>query len=111
MNSDVTLMNSLFLRWERDNTPIAAFPGKYEWAGDRTQGDCSLRILNANFDYDNGGWVCQVFARYIFECLVKTVASAPQTKKPYDCILPGYCLQLQRERHIDFPSSQLGGQR
>ena len=81
MNSDVTLMNSLFLRWERDNTPIAAFPGKYEWAGDRTQGDCSLRILNANFDYDNGGWVCQVFARYIFECLVKTVASAPQTKK------------------------------
>ena len=81
MNSDVTLLNSLFLRWERDNTPIAAFPGKYEWAGDRTQGDCSLRILNANFDYDNGGWVCQVFARYIFECLVKTVASASQTKK------------------------------
>jgi len=49
-------------RWERDNTPIAAFTGKYEWAGDRTKGDCSLRILNANFDYDNGGWVCQVTA-------------------------------------------------
>jgi hypothetical protein len=49
-------------RWERDNTPIAAFPGKYEWAGSREQGDCSLRILVANFDYDNGGWVCQVTA-------------------------------------------------
>ena len=49
-----------FSRWERDNTPIAAFAGKYEWAGDRRKGDCSLRILNANFDYDNGGWVCQV---------------------------------------------------
>ena len=52
----------MFARWERDNTPIAAFPGKYEWAGERTKGDCSLRILNANFDYDNGGWVCQVTA-------------------------------------------------
>ena len=44
MNSDVTLMNSLFLRWERDNTPIAAFPGKYEWAGDRTQGLSLIHI-------------------------------------------------------------------
>ena len=49
-------------RWERDNTPIAAFPGKYEWAGDTTKGDCSLRILQANFEYDNGAWVCQVTA-------------------------------------------------
>ena len=49
-------------RWERDNTPIAAYKGKYEWAGDTKTGDCSLRILNANYDYDNGGWVCQVTA-------------------------------------------------
>ena len=49
-------------RWERDNTPIAEFPGKYEWAGDQNAGDCSLRILQANLDYDNGGWVCQVTA-------------------------------------------------
>ena len=49
-------------RWERDNTPIAAFPGKYEWAGDTSDGDCSLRILQANYDYDNGAWVCQVTA-------------------------------------------------
>lgn len=49
-------------RWERDNTPIAAFAGKYEWAGDQSKGDCSLRILQANLEYDNGGWVCQVTA-------------------------------------------------
>ena len=49
-------------RWERDNTPIAAYKGKYEWAGNPATGDCSLRILNANYDYDNGGWVCQVTA-------------------------------------------------
>ena len=49
-------------RWERDNTPIAAFAGKYEWAGDQNKGDCSLRILQANLEYDNGGWVCQVTA-------------------------------------------------
>ena len=49
-------------RWERDNTPIAAFPGKYEWAGERSEGDCSLRILQANIQYDSGGWVCQVTA-------------------------------------------------
>jgi len=49
-------------RWERDNTPIAAFEGKYEWAGDTSKGDCSLRILAANYQYDNGAWVCQVTA-------------------------------------------------
>lgn len=49
-------------RWERDNTPIAAYPGKYEWAGDSEAGDCSLRILAAKYEYDNGAWVCQVTA-------------------------------------------------
>ena len=38
-------------RWERDNTPIAAYPGKYEWAGDSEAGDCSLRILAAKYEY------------------------------------------------------------
>ena len=49
-------------RWERDNTPIAAYPGKYEWAGRAEEGDCSLRILAAKHEYDNGAWVCQVTA-------------------------------------------------
>ena len=34
--------------------------GKYEWAGRRGNGDCSLRILKANLAYDDGMWECQV---------------------------------------------------
>ena len=34
--------------------------GKYEWAGQQQQGDCSLRILRANLAYDDGLWECQV---------------------------------------------------
>ena len=49
-------------RWEKDGSPVGLFPGKYEWAGDTKTGDCSLRILNAKYEYDNGGWVCQVTA-------------------------------------------------
>ena len=49
-------------RWEKDGTPVGIFPGKYEWAGDTGAGDCSLRILAAKYEYDNGAWVCQVTA-------------------------------------------------
>ena len=34
--------------------------GKYEWAGHRDSGDCSLRILKSNLVYDDGVWECQV---------------------------------------------------
>ena len=34
--------------------------GKYEWAGRRGNGDCSLRILKAALAYDDGMWECQV---------------------------------------------------
>ena len=34
--------------------------GKYEWAGRRGNGDCSIRILKANLAYDDGMWECQV---------------------------------------------------
>ena len=30
--------------------------------GDREEGDCSLRVKEANIDYDNGVWQCQVTA-------------------------------------------------
>ena len=48
-------------RWERDNTPIAAYAGKYEWAGVREAGDCSIRIMKANIAYDDGMWECQAW--------------------------------------------------
>ena len=56
-------------RWERDGNPVGIYPGKYEWAGKGQaggkdsgleNGDCSLRILNANLEYDDGVWQCQV---------------------------------------------------
>ena len=47
-------------RWERDGNPVGIFPGKYEWSGSPETGDCSLRILDANLEYDDGVWQCQV---------------------------------------------------
>ena len=41
--------------------PSGMFTGKYEWAGDQSSGDCSLRILDAA-EVDDGAWECQVTA-------------------------------------------------
>jgi len=54
-------------RWEQkkdngDTQPLGFYTGKREWAGDVKNGDCSIRILDADFDYDNGRYVCQVTA-------------------------------------------------
>jgi hypothetical protein len=47
-------------RWERDGTPVGLYPQKYEWSSSPENGDCSLRILDANLEYDDGVWQCQV---------------------------------------------------
>jgi len=47
-------------RWEKDGNPVGMYPTKYEWAGSPEKGDCSLRILDANLEYDDGVWQCQV---------------------------------------------------
>ena len=53
-------------RWERDGQPVGIHPGKYEWAGASSEGgseasgDCSLKILDANLEFDDGVWQCQV---------------------------------------------------
>ena len=49
-------------RWEKDGQPIGMHPGKYDWAAQPETGDCSLRILNADLEYDDGVWQCQVTA-------------------------------------------------
>ena len=54
-------------RWERNSLPVGAYPGKYEWAGNQEEGDCSLRVLEASMEYDNGDWVCQVTASSFME--------------------------------------------
>ena len=43
------------------------YKGKIEWAGNREEGDCSLRVLAAELQYDNGDWVCQVTASSFHE--------------------------------------------
>lgn len=47
-------------RWEKDGFPLGIYPGKYEWASQPEKGDCSLRIVNASLDFDDGVWQCQV---------------------------------------------------
>ena len=42
--------------------PVGVHPGKYEWAVGSGASDCSLRILAAEIEYDDGDWVCQVTA-------------------------------------------------
>ena len=36
------------------------FRGKYEWAGDRGSGDCSLLVRDADTEWDDGSWQCSV---------------------------------------------------
>ena len=47
-------------RWEKSGNPIGIFPGKYEWSGSPGDGDCTLRVINASLEYDDGIWQCQV---------------------------------------------------
>ncbi len=47
-------------RWEKDGIPLTAYPGKYEWSGEPKEGDCSLRVIDARLEYDDGVWQCQV---------------------------------------------------
>ena len=47
-------------RWERGGVPIGMFRDKYEWAGDRAQGDCSLLVRDADTEWDDGSWQCSV---------------------------------------------------
>ena len=47
-------------RWEKDGDPVGMYPTKYEWAGRPEDGDCSLRILDASLEFDDGVWQCQV---------------------------------------------------
>ena len=40
--------------WQQDGLPVRMQEGKYEWAGQRDSGDCSIRIMKANIVYDDG---------------------------------------------------------
>jgi len=54
--------NSLCI-WQRDGRPVRAQRGKYEWndgVSGGAGGDCGLTVLEADIDYDDGDWRCQV---------------------------------------------------
>ena len=54
-------------RWEKSGNPIGIFPGKYEWSGSPADGDCTLRVINASLEYDDGIWQCQVRTTHLGE--------------------------------------------
>ena len=58
LHADLCL--KLYCRWERGGVPTGIFPGKYEWAGERGEGDCSLLVRDADREFDDGSWQCSV---------------------------------------------------
>ena len=48
------------LRTVRGWEPLGFYPGKRAWWGDKAGGDSSIRILDAEFEYDDGKYVCLV---------------------------------------------------
>ncbi|GLG92415.1 Irregular chiasm C-roughest protein, partial [Gryllus bimaculatus] len=48
--------------WQKDNKPVGMYARKYEWAGSRDAGDCSLLVRAAVLEFDDGEWECQVTA-------------------------------------------------
>ena len=65
-------------RWEREGLPVGAERGKYE------PEECSMRILEAEHQYDGGQWVCQVSASDIEagDSLVSRPATLTVIKRP-----------------------------
>ncbi|KAF5289669.1 hypothetical protein FQR65_LT11786 [Abscondita terminalis] len=45
-----------------DAVPVGMYLNKYEWAGSQELGDCSIRIREAQLEFDDGTWECQVTA-------------------------------------------------
>lgn len=42
--------------------PVGMYKDKYEWAGSKELGDCSIWIRSAQLQFDDGIWECQVTA-------------------------------------------------
>ena len=40
--------------WQKDGKPIRLQDGKYEWDGSQDSGDCSLKVISADINYDDG---------------------------------------------------------
>ena len=51
-NKFIELNTKLIL--PKDGKPLRIIAGKYEWNGAREVGDCSVRIVRADINYDDG---------------------------------------------------------
>ncbi|CAG7820210.1 unnamed protein product [Allacma fusca] len=82
--------------WQKDNKPVGIYHGKYEWAtGTPDSGDCSIRIMNAALEYDDGEWECQVTASDF-------AAQDALTSRPVKLVVRG---ELQSDTFfLSFPS-------
>ena len=71
-------------RWSKEGTPVGIFTGKYEWAGRKDRGDCSLVVMDADEVYDSGGWQCAVTASTFLagDALVSGVAELVVRRPP-----------------------------
>jgi len=76
-------------RWEKDGDPVGMYPTKYEWAGSPEEGDCSLRILDASLEFDDGVWQCQVTpTSFLFkDSLISEGAELVVREKPDEIVI------------------------
>ena len=74
--------------WERDGIPVGLYPDKYHLA-DSEAGDCSLTILEASPEWDEGEWRCQVSAGDIAraDSLISPPARLTVTQPPSEVSL------------------------
>ena len=59
--------------WQKDGIPIRMpQDGKYEWYGGMEHGDCSLKIIKADINYDDGKIIPSPFKKLIVSYLYIT---------------------------------------
>ena len=76
--------------WERDGIPVGLYPDKYHMeAAAFEAGDCSLTILEASPEWDEGEWRCQVSAGDIAraDSLISAPARLTVTQPPTEVSL------------------------
>ena len=68
---------------------MGIFDGKYAWAGSVDDGDCSLIVIDADREFDSGGWQCAVTASSFRskDALVSTVGILVVRKPPSDIFI------------------------
>ena len=76
--------------WERDGIPVGLYPDKYHMEAAASEvGDCSLTILEASPEWDEGEWRCQVSAGDIAraDSLISPPARLTVTQPPSEVSL------------------------